>query len=143
MQRGSGKVQSKLITGTPSMESCSYQFALMYSGSAVERGSEYISGTKSVLPLSWTFTHHRAFLPAQDGVEMTLLEKKVKASDLFVQALENEGIEYVFALPGKSLKIHDYIEPQKSSSCMPHCNIHGSTICPCCPASPLGFSMRA
>ena len=53
-----------------------------------------------------------ALLPAQDGVEMTLLEKKVKASDLFVQALENEGIEYVFALPGKSLKIHDYIEPQ-------------------------------
>jgi len=42
---------------------------------------------------------------------MTLLERKIKASDLFVQALENEGIEYVFALPGEPLKIHDCVNP--------------------------------
>ncbi|CAK0784038.1 hypothetical protein CVIRNUC_007241 [Coccomyxa viridis] len=38
---------------------------------------------------------------AQDGVDMTLLGKKIKASDLFVAALENEGVEYIFALPGE------------------------------------------
>ncbi len=42
---------------------------------------------------------------------MTLLERKIKASDLFVQALENEGIEYVFALPGEPLKFHDCVNP--------------------------------
>ena len=31
---------------------------------------------------------------------MTLLGRKIKASDLFVQALENEGVEFIFALPG-------------------------------------------
>lgn len=41
----------------------------------------------------------------QDGVEMTLLGRKIKASDLFVAALENEGVEYIFALPGEALMV--------------------------------------
>lgn len=30
----------------------------------------------------------------------TVIGKPMKASDLFVAALENEGIEYIFAVPG-------------------------------------------
>ena len=43
----------------------------------------------------------KIYMFAQDGVDMTLLGKKIKASDLFVAALENEGVEYIFALPGE------------------------------------------
>lgn len=43
----------------------------------------------------------KIYMVAQDGVDMTLLGKKIKASDLFVAALENEGVEYIFALPGE------------------------------------------
>ena len=37
---------------------------------------------------------------AQDGVDMTLMGHDTKASDLFVAALENEGVTLIFALPG-------------------------------------------
>ncbi|MEE8165014.1 MAG: thiamine pyrophosphate-binding protein, partial [Myxococcota bacterium] len=32
---------------------------------------------------------------------MSPIKKTVKASDLMVQALENEGIEYIFGIPGE------------------------------------------
>ena len=38
----------------------------------------------------------------QDGVDMTLMGHDIKASDLFVAALENEGVTHIFALPGTS-----------------------------------------
>ena len=31
---------------------------------------------------------------------MTSLQRSLKTSDLFVAALENEGVEYIFAVPG-------------------------------------------
>ena len=36
---------------------------------------------------------------------MTSLGRSLKTSDLFVAALENEGVEYIFAVPGR-LTIH-------------------------------------
>ena len=41
--------------------------------------------------------HHNV----QDGVDMTLMGHDIKASDLFVAALENEGVTHIFALPGR------------------------------------------
>ena len=37
----------------------------------------------------------------------------MKASDLFVKALENEGVEYIFGIPGENL---DLLESLRSSS---------------------------
>lgn len=34
---------------------------------------------------------------------MTLMGHDIKASDLFVAALENEGVTHIFALPGPSI----------------------------------------
>ena len=39
-----------------------------------------------------------------------------KASELFVEALENEGVEYVFAVPGEeNLDLLDALRPAKSA----------------------------
>ena len=36
---------------------------------------------------------------------MTSLGTALKTSDLFVKALENEGVEYIFAVPGEALPL--------------------------------------
>src|SRR5690606_17555527 len=36
-----------------------------------------------------------------DGPGHQSLEQLMKASDLFIRALENEGVEYVFGVPGE------------------------------------------
>jgi acetolactate synthase I/II/III large subunit len=38
------------------------------------------------------------------------LEKKMKASDLFIRCLENEGVEYIFGIPGEEdLDVMDWM----------------------------------
>lgn len=43
--------------------------------------------------------------------------KTMKTSDLFVAALENEGVEYIFALPGELTYLYAELMPYPRQSC--------------------------
>jgi len=48
---------------------------------------------------------------------MTTMTAKVRASDLFVESLENEGVEFVFGLPGEeNLDVLDSLRKSKKKS---------------------------
>ena len=53
--------------------------------------------------MSWLKSKSSALpeAPEQSTVSSIKPGAAVKASDLFVRALENEGVEYVFAVPGE------------------------------------------
>ena len=60
---------------------------------------------------------------------MTSLGTSLKTSDLFVKALENEGVEYIFAVPGEAT-LHRPAMPRASSGLLcqnaPHARTHAS-----------------